>query len=402
MPVVPSGHLLLAAAEAVLLGFPLAGLLLSKHAMASRRMISATIATFLLHNALYFAGYSLRGDLPDYLVFCAEYLAFCYVVFSLKARHGTALPRLLAIVGMLPMFAGALFGILSWWILLVVISELGPDKAMSFVASGRTYEARRYCASSGFDSVDPFTYCTFETYWVFPQLGLERQIGATKILRLDRHCALDDGLDVRIGLGEALGTASRELTELRALSEVAARQSHSTEGAACPGVGVFACSKNGRSVLECRGNHRFAAIQACEGPGGCAETPNGAFECALAPIAEGTACAPTHDGPGAGYMMNFPTQVYACSTESQQLLVCSAGKFASSSTCRGPGGCRALKYLGRPAYFQHRCDDSVAQAGDRCNVEGAKARGADGRAEYVCLKGHFVASSGVSAPPRGI
>jgi hypothetical protein len=68
---------------------------------------------------------------------------------------------------------------------------------------------------------------------------------------------------------------------------------------------------------------------------------------------------------------------YACTSDHKGSLVCRGKKFESAGACRGPKGCRVNG-------DKIECDESVAQEGELCEHDGAPACSTDFKAILVC------------------
>ncbi len=143
------------------------------------------------------------------------------------------------------------------------------------------------------------------------------------------------------------------------------------EGDPCPpgAPGDYACTADHTRSLECRGG-RFALWRRCLGPGGCVVEGGRNVRCdtTLGEVADPCGQAGS----------------YACSVDHQAMLACDAGALVAASSCRGPEGCRV-----EAATRKVTCDDSLALAGDPCDLEGRIACSPDGGAELTCTDGGY-------------
>ena len=106
----------------------------------------------------------------------------------------------------------------------------------------------------------------------------------------------------------------------------------------------------------------------CKGKGGCT-TIQEATSCDISGNQPGDPCAKVDEG------------VAVCSDE-QTMLACHARKF-ERVPCRGPRGCETVA-------GQANCDQSVAEAGEACKKESAKACSGDKSRVLACREGRMV------------
>jgi hypothetical protein len=158
-------------------------------------------------------------------------------------------------------------------------------------------------------------------------------------------------------------------------SDAQCDQSVASENDVCNLPDDVVCAPDARAMLECK-SHRWVRTASCLGAGGCALSGK-KVKCDNSVAALGEACSNAKD--------------YACSADHKVELVCKDGKFAVSSTCRGPKGCAVVE--GAPGDTQGRrimCDDTRAQLNDSCNKAQSYTCDMDGKAIYVCHSGHYV------------
>jgi len=138
-----------------------------------------------------------------------------------------------------------------------------------------------------------------------------------------------------------------------------------TAGGKCkPGEAVCA---NKSIALNCTSG-KLTEV-ACRGPVGCTTFQEHA-NCDNSIASEGESC------------MGETDEEYACSVDKKRALICKGGKFERYLECRGKGGCSLLGH-------QVSCDNSVAEKGDPCKVQGASACTENQKEMLVCTDGRF-------------
>jgi len=133
-----------------------------------------------------------------------------------------------------------------------------------------------------------------------------------------------------------------------------------------PCIGGEACASDAIERLRCE-DGRFVSAGRCGGPAGCV-------------VASGAIACDTSRGD-VGDPCREPDAV-SCARDGKAALVCTGGRLAAKTTCRGPRGCAIEN--GKLA-----CDDTIAEADDACDLEGQAACSVDGAAELRCVRGKF-------------
>jgi hypothetical protein len=126
----------------------------------------------------------------------------------------------------------------------------------------------------------------------------------------------------------------------------------------------FACSSDGAHALACQ-DGRFDLWRDCRGEKGCSIAADRHLECDTTLGEVGDPCG--------------NTSAYACSVDRHAMLLCDGHSLVSTSSCRGPSGCRFDRQLRKID-----CDDSVAAEGDPCEEPNRVACGMDKKIELVC------------------
>jgi hypothetical protein len=150
-------------------------------------------------------------------------------------------------------------------------------------------------------------------------------------------------------------------------------------GDKCVSNGKFQCTDPSTALLCQTGT---LVSMPCRGPKGCAGA-GAASSCDDDLGQVGDACMT--DSTGANY---------ACATDLKSQLVCTAGKWTTNSTCKGPNAC---KVTGNMVH----CDDNFADIGDPCQSAASDANYSctpDKKSEVVCTANKFVESEGCHGP----
>lgn len=132
-------------------------------------------ALFLIHNIFFLFGFSLRGDYPDYFIFSAEYLFFCFIIFSLYKTRNIFI-KILRVLATVFISFGLIIGFFGILLFLFVTQDYETDMTFHFKTNDQTYETRRY--SFGSATLDNTKY-TFETYRVYKYLPFENKVDKT-------------------------------------------------------------------------------------------------------------------------------------------------------------------------------------------------------------------------------
>jgi len=160
-----------------LLGSPIVAIFLSaylkiKLASSAFRLI---VVFFLLHNLLFFFGYSLRGDYIDYTIFSLEYFAFCVMMFALFKTPGNSVGCFRAF-GLIVVSLGILIGLLGIAFFIFLAMDFDAAKIFHFQNNNKTYETRLYTFEGATLSNTKYT---FETYRRFQFLPIEHKVDKT-------------------------------------------------------------------------------------------------------------------------------------------------------------------------------------------------------------------------------
>ncbi len=136
-------------------------------------------------------------------------------------------------------------------------------------------------------------------------------------------------------------------------------RSKAVVGEACAGDWA-ACSQDGKQFLECKGG-KLAATSSCGGDRGCYASGTNALSCDSSKGNAGDLCS----GKNA-----------SCSMDGKSMLRCENSQFVLDQACRGEHGCRS-------GASEISCDQTVGQAGDKCDGNGA-ACDVSGKALLEC------------------
>ncbi len=173
------------------LGFPLLGLVLSNYVdlQAYKKYFLWAFLLFTTHNLLFYLGFSLKGDYPDYLIFSLEYLYLSLTIYRLyKVRNLTS--KILRGIGTTILILGFLQGVVGILLFIVVSQDYETDQIYTFVSDNKDYQTRRY--SFGFATLDD-TRHTFETYRRYKYLPFEKLINKTDLFALKSGLNFGDG-----------------------------------------------------------------------------------------------------------------------------------------------------------------------------------------------------------------
>jgi hypothetical protein len=126
----------------------------------------------------------------------------------------------------------------------------------------------------------------------------------------------------------------------------------------------YACSTDHKKELLCK-DGKFAEVRSCKGPKACA-IQGDMIHCddSLADVGD-----PCVEEPADAN--------YACSTDKVTEVVCKAGKFNPSNSCRGVKGCWIAGEV-------VHCDASFAREGEICRPVDNHACGEDAKSEMQC------------------
>lgn len=171
--------------------FPILGFVLSNFTQleGNGEYLKGPLLFFVLHNALFCIGYSLKGDYPDYIVFSLEYLFFSFAT-SLFYKSKNITVKILGEIGRAILILGLLQGLVGILLFLVVSQDYEADKIYNFKSSSHQYQTRRY--SFGFATLDD-TRFTFETYKTYSGLPFEKQVDKTDLFELKSELDFRDG-----------------------------------------------------------------------------------------------------------------------------------------------------------------------------------------------------------------
>lgn len=142
-----------------------------------------------------------------------------------------------------------------------------------------------------------------------------------------------------------------------------------------------ACAADKKAALECHSN-KFEVGSTCKGPKGCTIADD-KISCDNDIADEGDACHFDND--------------YACTTDKQLVLRCTANKMVAYNACRGPNAC-VIKEEPVEHKIEFDCDDSVAQLGDACDTENEEACSTDKKALLICKGAKFSAHKTCAGP----
>jgi hypothetical protein len=160
-----------------LLIFPIIGYFISKYVkkIFLNRYLKFIFSFFIIHNALFYFGLSLKGDYIDYSIFSLEYLFFSVITFIFYNKT-TTFSRIITSIGVFSMIIGSFIGFLGIWLFIVISMDYEAEKIINFSNNNYNYSTRKYIFgfATTSDSRD-----TFETYRIFDFLPFEYKIDET-------------------------------------------------------------------------------------------------------------------------------------------------------------------------------------------------------------------------------
>jgi hypothetical protein len=142
-------------------------------------------------------------------------------------------------------------------------------------------------------------------------------------------------------------------------------------GDKCVSNGKFQCTDPSTALLCQTGT---LVSMPCRGPHGCSG------------MGPGSNCDDDLGQVGEPCMSGATGENYSCQTDLKAQLVCTSGKWAINSTCKGPGGCKVIGEM-------VNCDDNFADVGDPCHSNASDANYSctpDKKEMVVCTANKFV------------
>ena len=192
---------------------------------------------------------------------------------------------------------------------------------------------------------------------------------AGRMACIDPNTGVFCGKDGKFATMSCSGGCSVSGSTLTCNNDVAAEKD------GCAVVDDAACTKDAKSALQCGADNKFAIVETCKGPRGCAISGD-KVSCDNDTSDIGDPCRVAGD--------------YACTPDKGLALRCDDHKMAPLNTCRGPKACRVFE-LPQENRIDFVCDDSLAQEGDACDTNGEEACGMDHKSIFVCKSNKFAA-----------
>ncbi len=157
---------------------PIAGLILLSITEISNyyRVMIWMVLFFIIHNILFFFGYSLRGDNVDYIIITLEYPFVLLLFVSLADIWKNIYTKILRNLTITIIILGILVEMVNFINMFPTDMDYVCDKETHFISNTQSYEVRRY--TFGFATLIN-TRCTFETYRTFKYLPFERLLDRT-------------------------------------------------------------------------------------------------------------------------------------------------------------------------------------------------------------------------------
>ena len=169
------------------LGYPVLAICISNFFEIRWRSkgVHLAVVFFGIHNVLFLAGYSLKGDYADYGIFSTEYFFFCLTIFDLL-KSPNAHVKVIQVLGLIIISLGFLFGLVGIFFFIFLSMDYQADRIFLFKSTKKNYETRRYSFGGATFSDNRYT---FETYREFDYLPVEHKIDKTSFL--DTNTKLD-------------------------------------------------------------------------------------------------------------------------------------------------------------------------------------------------------------------
>lgn len=172
------------------LAYPILALTLSGYIDFSKykKTLKIISSLFILHNLMFYLGYSLRGDYEDYVVFSLEYLLFCiFLIAYFKSEN--SLMRVFRLLGIFIVLLGYVQLLFSFFLIPIFSQDFEADRIYNFEQNEKTYQSRRY--SFGFATLNDITY-TYKTYRIFQYLPFEKHINTSVFSSLEDDLEFKD------------------------------------------------------------------------------------------------------------------------------------------------------------------------------------------------------------------
>ncbi len=134
----------------------------------------------------------------------------------------------------------------------------------------------------------------------------------------------------------------------------------------------FECTTDKKAVAVCK-SEKWVNEATCKGVKGCRSSSDG-ISCDSTTADTGDECHTNGN--------------YACTPAKDQLLQCTDNAFAILSSCRGPAGCSSREDIAAKT-TNFRCDSSLAQEGDVCEIANDYTCAVDKKAVLVCQSGKW-------------
>ncbi len=194
------------------LGYPIVGLALYRMFSAKSVLVylKAALPILIIHNSLFFLGYSIKGDYADYLLFSLDYLCFCLLVIGSNTRKNIVI-KISKVFGWMVVILGYIAGFIGVLFFTIASQDYECDIKMHFKNATDTYELRRY--TFDFDRTK-YTYDTYKTLGNFP---FEKRIDETVLFDTvtDGPFRIVDSMNTKRYLILQLNSNNRHIKEIK-------------------------------------------------------------------------------------------------------------------------------------------------------------------------------------------
>lgn len=120
----------------------------------------------LLYDLLFYAGYSIRGDYPDYIIFSLEWFCFTVLLFS-TAGTKVIWVKVLRVVGFMLLIQSVIIGLVGIIIFPILAGDMESSHDYHVTHKGKVYEIRRF-ESDGRDAIyRTYIFCAYITLGPF-------------------------------------------------------------------------------------------------------------------------------------------------------------------------------------------------------------------------------------------
>ncbi len=179
--------------------YPILGLYLNNYfsKYINSTLFKIGIAFVIVHNTLFYLGYSIKGDDFDNFMFSVDYFCLCiYVICILKFDNQNIIIKTVKALGIIIISLGYVLGFIGVLFLFNFIALNSKIyKKYSFKYKNENYELRMY-DNSGRD--DLYLRYNLETYQTYPYIPIEKRVKDTIIVNNNDSFNLEENLKPEI------------------------------------------------------------------------------------------------------------------------------------------------------------------------------------------------------------